>query len=74
MQDAVKDLTAIQFAIGFYDGLGGRGTESNGYEIAYKLGCNAIALENLPGHLTSKLLKKADLNQRSASVQPSEDE
>ncbi len=62
MQDAVKDLTAIQFATGFYDGLGGRGADSKGYEMAYKLGCTAIALENLPGHLTPKLLKKADLS------------
>lgn len=47
LQDAVEDRTVIQFAIGFYDGLGGRGTDGNGYEMAYKLGCNAIHLENL---------------------------
>lgn len=61
MQDAVGDTAAIEFATGFYDGLGGRGQEGNGYENAYKFGCNAIHLENLPGHLTPKLLKKSDL-------------
>ncbi|GEM_PF-1609725 len=58
MQDAVGDAAAIKFATGFYDGLGGRGTDGNGYEAAHKFGCNAIHLENLPGHLTPKLLKK----------------
>jgi hypothetical protein len=58
MRDAVGDKTAIKFAIGFYDGLGGRGVDGNGYETAHKFGCNAIHLENLPDHLIPKMLTK----------------
>ena len=74
MQDAVGDTTAIKFAIGFYDGLAGRGADRKVYEDAYKFGCNAIQLENLPGHLTPSLLKKADLDKCSDPAQKSKDE
>ena len=58
MSKAVGDQTAIQFAVGFYDGLGAGWS----YEEAYELGCNAIALSGIPEELTPVLKKK--VNQR----------
>ncbi|MBC6432226.1 CHAT domain-containing protein [Nostoc sp. HG1] len=54
MSDSVGDNAAIKFATGFYDALGA----GKSIEIAYKFGCNAIQLENIPEHLTPKLKKK----------------
>ncbi|WP_448271261.1 CHAT domain-containing protein [Nostoc sp. DSM 114160] len=54
MSDSVGDTAAIKFATGFYDALGA----GKSIEIAYKFGCNAIQLENIPEHLTPKLKKK----------------
>ncbi len=58
MRSAVADPAAIKFATGFYDGLGGKGADGNEYETAFRFGCNAIQLENLPDHLVPKLHKK----------------
>lgn len=54
MSDAVGDTAAIKFATGFYDALGA----GRSIETAYKFGCNAIQLENIPEHLTPKFKKK----------------
>ncbi|MDZ8083408.1 MAG: CHAT domain-containing protein [Nostoc sp. DcaGUA01] len=54
MSDSVGDTAAIKFATGFYDALGA----GKSIEIAYKFGCNAIQLENIPEHLTPILKKK----------------
>ena len=54
MGDAVGDIAAIKFATGFYDALGA----GRSIETAYKFGCNAIQLENIPEHLTPKFKKK----------------
>ncbi|WGV24180.1 CHAT domain-containing protein [Halotia branconii] len=54
MNNAVGDTAAIKFAMGFYDALGA----GKSIETAYKFGCNAIELENIPEHLTPKLKKK----------------
>ncbi len=54
MKKGIDDRAAIAFAIGFYQGLGGRRT----IEESYKLGCIQIQLQNVPGHLTPILLKK----------------
>jgi hypothetical protein len=43
MNQAILDRAAIQFAIGFYDGL----AAGRSYEDAYRLGCNAIALQGI---------------------------
>ncbi|MDZ7955381.1 CHAT domain-containing protein [Nostoc sp. DedQUE09] len=43
MNQAILDTAAIQFAIGFYDAL----AAGRSYEDAYRLGCNAIALEGI---------------------------
>ncbi len=55
MSTRIRDDSAIQFAIGFYDAIGaGRGIED-----AYKFGCNAIQLEggnNLGGSDRSLIL------------------
>jgi CHAT domain len=48
MQRAIGDKAAIVFAIGFYDALGA----GRSFEFAYKLGCVALQLENIPEHLT----------------------
>ncbi len=54
MSQAIGDTAAIKFATGFYDALGA----GKSIEMAYKFGCNAIQLENIPEHLTPKIHKK----------------
>lgn len=54
MSQVIQDKTAIEFVIGFYDGLGFGET----YEFSYKLGCNAIKMAGIPEHLTPQLLGK----------------
>jgi hypothetical protein len=55
MSQAIGDTAAIKFAMGFYDALGA----GKSVEIAYKFGCNAIQLENIPEHLTPQLKRKS---------------
>ncbi len=57
MNQVIGDRAAIEFAIGFYDGLGA----GKSYEVAYKLGCNAIAVAGIPDKLTPQLLTKEAL-------------
>ena len=56
MNSAIKDNTAIKFAVGFYDELGAGWS----YQDAYHGGCNAIALQGIPEEYTPVLknLKK----------------
>jgi CHASE2 domain-containing sensor protein len=54
MSEAIEDQAAIKFAVGFYDALGA----GRSIEFAYRLGCSAIQLEGIKGHLTPVLLKK----------------
>jgi predicted NACHT family NTPase len=54
MSDSIGDGASIKFSTGFYDALGA----GKPIETAYKFGCNAIQLENIPGHLTPRLKKK----------------
>ena len=54
MNKAIGDRAAIEFAIGFYDGLGAGKT----VEFAYELGCNSIKMAGIPEHLTPQLLRK----------------
>jgi len=51
MSTAIGDQAAIKFSVAFYDALGA----GRPVEFAYRYGCNAIALENLPEHLTPVL-------------------
>jgi hypothetical protein len=55
MSQAIEDTAAIKFAMGFYDALGA----GKSVETAYKFGCNAIQLENIPEHLTPQLKRKS---------------
>lgn len=54
MTENIKDVSAIKFSVGFYDALGA----GESVDSAYELGCNAIQLDGLPGHLTPILKKK----------------
>ena len=55
MSEAIGDRAAIEFSIGFYDGL----LAGQSIEIAFELGCNAIQLYDIPEHLTP-VLKRRD--------------
>jgi hypothetical protein len=51
MNQPIGDKSAIQFAAGFYDALG----SGSPYDEAYKVGCNAIALEGSAEYSTPVL-------------------
>lgn len=52
MHQGISDAAAIEFAKGFYRGLGA----GKSIETAFKLGCSAIQLKNIPEHLTPVLM------------------
>ncbi|OKH44134.1 hypothetical protein NIES2101_28880 [Calothrix sp. HK-06] len=52
MSQEIQDKAAIEFAVGFYDGLGA----GEGYDFAYKLGCNAIQMAGIKQHLIPELI------------------
>ncbi|MEM9149488.1 MAG: AAA-like domain-containing protein, partial [Cyanobacteria bacterium P01_F01_bin.3] len=54
MEQAIGGNTAIKFATGFYGALGA----GRSYDDAYRFGCSAIALENIPEEQTPILHKK----------------
>jgi CHAT domain len=54
MKRAIGDRAAIEFAIGFYDGL----LAGRTVDFAFKLGCSAIQMEGIPEHLTPALKQK----------------
>ncbi|MGK7930274.1 MAG: AAA-like domain-containing protein [Microcystaceae cyanobacterium] len=58
MNKAIGDKAAIEFAIGFYDGLGAGKT----VEFAYQLGCNSIEGAGIPERLTPQLLSNPTNN------------
>lgn len=51
MNKAIGDRAAIEFASGFYDALGA----GESYQEAYRFGCSAINLENIPESMTPVL-------------------
>jgi AAA-like domain len=55
MNDAISDKAAIEFSVGFYKALGA----GRPIDFAYKLGCNAIQIEGIPGHLIPHLISKS---------------
>jgi hypothetical protein len=65
MKKAIEDVTAIEFAVAFYDALGA----GEPFEFAYKLACNAIQWSNIPDYLIpslkSGLPKHEELKQKS---------
>jgi CHAT domain len=56
MRKAVGDEAAIAFATGFYQALGA----GCRYPQAFRLGCSAIGLSGIPGHLTPVLIAHQD--------------
>jgi hypothetical protein len=58
MKRAIGDRAAIEFAIGFYDGL----LAGRAVDFAFKLGCSAIQMEGIPEHLTPALKQKQPKN------------
>ncbi|MGF1676270.1 MAG: AAA-like domain-containing protein [Rivularia sp. (in: cyanobacteria)] len=58
MSQEIKDKAAIEFAVGFYDGLGA----GEGYDFAYKLGCNAILMAGIKQNLIPELITCDDFN------------
>lgn len=66
MSKAIDDNAAIEFAIGFYSGIGaGRTVES-----AFQIGCNAIRLKNILEHLTPVLLKQPNAPNYLSNTEP----
>lgn len=57
MKNPIKDATAIEFSVAFYDALGA----GKPIEFAYDLARNAIQLAGLPEYLTPILIKGAGL-------------
>ena len=56
MNKGIRDITAIEFAVGFYDALGAGKT----VEEAFRFGCNAIELYNIPENLVPVLNKNSN--------------
>ena len=67
MNQRIGDKAAIAFAVGFYDALGA----GRNVDFAYKLGCAAIQLEGIPGHLTPVLLNAAEAETAVGPIPPS---
>ena len=65
MNKAIGDKAAIEFAVGFYDGLGA----GRSVEFAYKLGCNSIEVAGITEHLTPQLLPNANVLTNRVSSQ-----
>jgi serine/threonine-protein kinase len=64
MSQAIGDQAAIAFAVGFYDALGA----NKGVDFAYKLGCNAIQIQEISEHLIPKLLTKDTTTQSEKNM------
>jgi AAA-like domain/CHAT domain len=62
MSQEIQDKAAIEFAVGFYDGLGA----GEGYDFAYKLGCNAILMAGIKQNLIPELITSDDLKLQSS--------
>lgn len=73
MSQALDDRAAIEFSSSFYGAVGA----GESIEFAYRLGCNAIALAGLSGHLNPILFKKPQSSlveetvKRAVSMYPS---
>lgn len=66
MSDAIGDWAAIEFAVGFYDGLGA----DRSYEDAFEFGLSAIALEGIDETATPKLKKPGLRSTTDSSQRP----
>ncbi|MBT9311079.1 AAA family ATPase [Leptothoe kymatousa] len=66
MDQAIGEKAAIEFAVGFYDGLGA----GRDIEFAFKLARNRIDLESLPGSLVPVLLGAGQVAGAELSSRP----
>ncbi|MDJ0567969.1 MAG: AAA-like domain-containing protein [Pleurocapsa sp. MO_192.B19] len=57
MNKAIGDKAAIEFAVGFYDGLGA----GRDYVFAHKLGCSAVRMAGIKENLTPVLIQSPKL-------------
>ncbi len=64
MSQEIQDKAAIEFAVGFYDGLGA----GEGYDFAYKLGCNAILMAGIKQNLIPELISSDNLKSQLSST------
>lgn len=55
MSEKIGDKAALEFAVGFYDGLGA----GKSIEKSFRFGCNAMHLYNIPDYAAPILKKKA---------------
>ncbi len=67
MKKAIGDRAAIEFAVGFYDGLGA----GKSYEIAYKFGCNAIQMAGIREQDTPIWFRKKEGSPSMTDTAPS---
>jgi hypothetical protein len=66
MNQAIQDKAAIEFAVGFYDGLGA----GENYDFAYKLGCNAILMAGIQQHLIPELINSKSQLSITSEISP----
>ncbi len=67
MNQAIGDRAAIEFAVGFYDGLGA----GRGYSDAFEFGVSAIDLEGIPETATPQLKQRHPSASKAAVTAPS---
>ncbi len=67
MKKAIGDKAAIEFAVGFYDGLGA----GRDYVFAHKLGCSAIKMAGIKENLTPVLIQLKS-SSSSVNLQPNQ--
>jgi hypothetical protein len=58
MNRSISNRAALAFSLGFYDAIG----SGRSIKFAYDLGCTAIRMEGVPGHLTPILYQKSESN------------
>lgn len=63
MSQEIQDKAAIEFAVGFYDGLGA----GEDYDFAHKLGCNAILMAGIKQQLIPELITSENLKSQSST-------
>ncbi|MEA5553043.1 AAA-like domain-containing protein [Anabaena cylindrica UHCC 0172] len=61
MNQKIGDKAAREFTLGFYDAL----FANESIETAFKLGCNAIQMKDIPEHLTPILKNRTNLHSQS---------
>ena len=66
MNQAIGDRAAIEFAVGFYDGLGA----GRSYSDAFEFGVSAIDLEGIPETATPQLKQRSPSASQSGAITP----